>query len=90
MRRLIRWLIVAYRWLLSPVLGQHCRFHPSCSTYALEAFERYPLARAARLTLARLAKCHPWHPGGYDPLPDEAAGPPTTSPTAATGPRRSA
>jgi putative membrane protein insertion efficiency factor len=69
MRRLICALIQGYRWLLSPVLGRHCRFHPSCSSYALAAFRDYPLWQATRLSVRRLLRCHPWHPGGYDPLP---------------------
>lgn len=62
-------LIRAYRYVVSPLLGMHCRFHPSCSAYALEALERYGTARGAWLALRRLVRCHPWHPGGYDPLP---------------------
>ncbi|MEO0424985.1 MAG: membrane protein insertion efficiency factor YidD [Pseudomonadota bacterium] len=70
MRSLIRFFIRCYRWGISPFLPRSCRFYPSCSTYALEAFERYPLAKAGELTVKRLAKCHPWHAGGYDPLPE--------------------
>jgi len=62
-------LIRAYRYVVSPLLGMHCRFHPSCSAYALEALKRYGTARGAWLALRRLVRCHPWHPGGYDPLP---------------------
>ncbi len=70
MRWLIRLFIRLYRMVISPMLPRHCRFHPSCSAYAQEAFERYPLRRASVLTVKRLAKCHPWHAGGYDPLPE--------------------
>jgi uncharacterized protein len=57
-----------YRRRLSPLLPPACRFHPSCSCYAIESFERYGVGRGAFLTLRRLAKCHPFHPGGYDPV----------------------
>ncbi|HXX71521.1 MAG TPA: membrane protein insertion efficiency factor YidD [Candidatus Acidoferrum sp.] len=69
MSRLLSFLVNGYRYALSPALGMHCRFHPSCSAYALEALERHGAARGAWLALRRLARCHPWHPGGYDPVP---------------------
>ena len=62
-------IIRAYRYLISPWLGNHCRFHPSCSHYALESLERHGAARGLWLALRRLLRCHPWHPGGYDPVP---------------------
>ena len=58
-----------YRYALSPALGERCRFHPSCSAYALEAIERLGTPRGTWLAIRRLARCHPWHPGGYDPVP---------------------
>ena len=64
-------LIFLYRRLLSPLLGSTCRFHPSCSRYARQAFERKGFWTACRLTVWRLARCHPFHPGGYDPLEPE-------------------
>jgi len=67
--RLLSVLIRSYRYSLSPLLGLHCRFHPSCSAYALEALERHGAARGVWLAFARLARCHPWHPGGHDPVP---------------------
>jgi putative membrane protein insertion efficiency factor len=73
MRRLSIALIQLYRWCISPVLGRHCRFHPTCSAYALEAFRQQPFLRALKLTLSRIGKCHPWHPGGYDPVPTSPA-----------------
>ncbi|MFT3906683.1 MAG: membrane protein insertion efficiency factor YidD [Steroidobacteraceae bacterium] len=69
MRALIQLPIRAYQWLISPWLGPRCRFHPSCSHYALEALERHGSVRGSWLTLKRLARCHPWHPGGFDPVP---------------------
>jgi uncharacterized protein len=59
----------AYRYAVSPMLGPRCRFHPSCSAYALEAIESRGTLRGGWLALRRLACCHPWHPGGYDPVP---------------------
>jgi len=62
-------LIEAYRVLLSPLLGGFCRFEPSCSRYATEAVARHGLGRGAALTLQRLLRCQPFHPGGFDPVP---------------------
>ena len=62
--------LLAYRYGVSPVIGPRCRFHPSCSEYGLQALRRFGLARGAWLIGARLVRCHPWHPGGVDPLPE--------------------
>jgi putative membrane protein insertion efficiency factor len=62
--------LLVYRYGVSPVIGPRCRFHPSCSEYGLQALRRFGLARGAWLIGARLVRCHPWHPGGVDPLPD--------------------
>ena len=62
-------LIEAYRLLLSPLLGGHCRFVPSCSLYAEEALRRHGALAGGRLALGRLSRCHPFRPGGYDPVP---------------------
>jgi hypothetical protein len=62
-------LIEAYRWTLAPLLGGHCRFVPSCSVYAQEAIRRHGAARGLRLTMMRLLRCHPFRPGGLDPVP---------------------
>lgn len=71
MRRSLISLIRFYRFLLSPWLGYHCRFHPTCSVYAESAIERFGVLRGSFLALRRLLKCHPWHAGGLDPVPDE-------------------
>jgi len=62
-------LIRAYQRYISPGLPARCRFSPSCSQYTLEAVERYGLLKGSWLGLRRLIKCHPFHPGGYDPIP---------------------
>ena len=67
--RLLLLLVRAYRWLISPVLPQACRFHPSCSSYAEEALRRHGAWRGGWLATRRLCRCGPWHPGGCDPVP---------------------
>jgi putative membrane protein insertion efficiency factor len=57
----------AYQVLLSPLLGAHCRFQPTCSQYCIEAVHRYGVVRGGLKSLRRIARCHPWHSGGYDP-----------------------
>lgn len=67
--RLLAALVRAYRLLVSPLLGPRCRFAPSCSAYALEALTVYGAVRGGWLALRRIARCHPFHPGGHDPVP---------------------
>ena len=69
MGRLVILLVRAYQYVVSPMLGPHCRFHPSCSHYAVEAIQLHGLPRGGLLALRRLSRCHPWHPGGVDPVP---------------------
>ncbi len=64
-------LIVGYQRLISPILGASCRFYPSCSEYSRQAFLSKSFGRACWLTVRRLVKCQPFHPGGYDPLDEE-------------------
>ena len=59
--------VVLYKLTLSPLLGRHCRFQPTCSTYFREAVEKYGAVRGAIRGFARICRCHPWHPGGHDP-----------------------
>ena len=69
MKRLLMSIVKGYRLVLSPWLGSACRFTPTCSVYSLEALERHGAAAGAYLTVARIARCHPWCAGGHDPVP---------------------
>lgn len=69
MRAVLRGAIRGYQLAVSPLLGPRCRFYPSCSQYALEALERFGVLRGTYLAARRLLRCHPFHPGGYDPVP---------------------
>jgi hypothetical protein len=62
-------LVRAYRFAIAPVLPKSCRFEPSCSAYAEEALQRHGFFRALFLIVRRILRCHPFHPGGYDPVP---------------------
>ncbi len=69
MKALLQLPIRLYCWLISPMLGTNCRYHPSCSAYALEAIEKHGAARGSWLSLRRVCRCHPWGGDGYDPVP---------------------
>lgn len=69
MQKILILFIAAYRYLVSPWLGNHCRFYPSCSCYAREAITVHGALRGGWLTLKRLSRCHPFHAGGLDPVP---------------------
>lgn len=68
-RGLLLLLIDAYRATLAPLVGGYCRFVPSCSVYAEDAIRRHGAAQGARLALLRILRCHPFHSGGFDPVP---------------------
>lgn len=70
MKKLLLRLLTLYRYALSPLLGNHCRYYPSCSQYASDAIDRFGPLYGSWLALKRLLRCHPFHPGGYDPVPD--------------------
>jgi uncharacterized protein len=69
MRPLLLLLLRGYQYAIRPMLGPHCRFYPSCSDYAREALEQHGTLRGLWLIARRLGRCHPYHPGGYDPVP---------------------
>ena len=69
MRYLFLSLIWLYRWTISPVIGNHCRFHPTCSCYALESIESHGALRGLLLAAWRILRCNPFVPGGADPVP---------------------
>ncbi|UCC41458.1 MAG: membrane protein insertion efficiency factor YidD [Candidatus Aminicenantes bacterium] len=69
MKYIALFLIKSYQLLISPLLENHCRFHPSCSSYTYVAIERYGFIKGAISSTKRLLKCHPFHPGGIDPVP---------------------
>jgi len=71
--RLLIGMVRAYQLLFSPWLGMHCRFHPTCSAYAVTAIERHGALKGVLLAAARIARCHPFHRGGYDPVPPHRA-----------------
>ena len=69
--RAVAWVLVGlvrvYQWTLSPIIGRQCRFQPTCSHYMIGAVEKYGAVRGTWKGLVRICRCHPWHPGGYDP-----------------------
>jgi len=71
----LRGLIRGYQLLLSPILPAACRFQPTCSAYAIEAIGRHGAVMGGWLAVRRVARCHPWHDGGFDPVPDVKQGP---------------
>jgi putative membrane protein insertion efficiency factor len=71
MKNIIFALISLYQLVISPMLGNRCRFHPTCSEYAKEAVMMHGARRGSWLSIVRLARCHPWNDGGFDPVPNK-------------------
>ncbi|MEO0370642.1 MAG: membrane protein insertion efficiency factor YidD [Pseudomonadota bacterium] len=69
--RIFSWPVKAYRLIGSPWVGHNCRYHPTCSAYALEALEKHGAFKGGWLTLKRIGRCNPWGGQGYDPVPDK-------------------
>jgi hypothetical protein len=78
LKRLLVGLIRGYRLLISPLFPPVCRFQPTCSQYAIEAIQRFGVLHGSGLAIRRITRCHPWHPGGFDPVP--AADTPVANP----------
>jgi hypothetical protein len=70
MRQILIALIKLYRYTISPYLAPSCRYTPTCSSYAIEAVERFGIIRGSWMAMRRISRCHPWHSAGYDPVPD--------------------
>jgi putative membrane protein insertion efficiency factor len=68
-KQLLLAVVRGYQYFLRPLMGANCRFAPSCSDYALEAIRKHGAAKGAWLAARRIVRCHPYHPGGYDPVP---------------------
>jgi len=69
MRAALLLMLRGYQYAIRPLLGANCRFYPSCSDYAREAIDRHGATRGCWMALRRVVRCHPYHPGGYDPVP---------------------
>ena len=70
MKAVVLALLRFYKRWISPWLGARCRFKPTCSVYAMDAVQRFGAWRGSWLAAKRIGRCHPWHPGGYDPVPE--------------------
>ncbi|SFV62370.1 Protein YidD [hydrothermal vent metagenome] len=71
MKYLLLLIIKFYQLFISPILGNNCRFLPTCSEYSYESIQKYGFFKGLKLSIKRISKCHPWHKGGYDPVPPQ-------------------
>ena len=85
MRFVLVLFVRAYQVVLSPLLPPSCRYHPTCSNYAIEALEKHGALRGGWLAVKRIARCHPFRPGGFDPVPDPPATLPSSPPPTRDG-----
>ena len=69
MKRLLIALVRVYQYAISPLMGRSCRYLPTCSEYTVDAVQKYGALKGGWLGAKRICRCHPWHPGGYDPVP---------------------
>ncbi len=69
MKRILIVFVKVYRYAISPFMAPCCRFHPTCSSYALQALEQHGALKGTWYSIRRISRCHPWHPGGFDPVP---------------------
>jgi uncharacterized protein len=70
MKTIFVYIIKLYQYTISPLLGPHCRFNPTCSNYAIEAIKKHNILKALFITIKRISRCHPWGKSGDDPVPD--------------------
>lgn len=71
MKKMIIAIVKGYQWLMSPLLGNNCRYYPTCSSYMIQAIERFGVLKGVWMGLKRLGRCHPFHEGGIDPVPEK-------------------
>lgn len=71
MQRVLIFFVKGYRLLISPFLGNNCRYYPTCSEYAVTAIDRHGAIKGSWLAVKRIGRCHPWHSGGIDPVPEQ-------------------
>ena len=69
MKRVVLGIIGFYQRFISPLMGSNCRYHPTCSAYTYQAVEKYGVGKGGWMGIKRISRCHPWHPGGFDPVP---------------------
>jgi putative membrane protein insertion efficiency factor len=71
MKTIVLFLIKTYQVIISPLIGSNCRYQPTCSHYAAQAIAKFGVIQGAWMAIKRISRCHPWHEGGYDPVPED-------------------